>query len=173
MKKTLFGIIALLFCTLASAQEFKINHGPYLQNMGSDEVTVYFTTSKEAFSWVEVIGDKWTKPQRFATMFAGQYNAYNKENRVQITGLRPATKYRYRLVSKEITEYRPYKVTYGDSIATAWEEFTTFNPKQQSLSFVLMNDGHDKPQKVKNLLGKFPLTNVDMVIYLRRLSRNR
>ena len=166
MKKTLFGIIALLFCTLASAQEFKINHGPYLQNMGSDEVTVYFTTSKEAFSWVEVIGDKWTKPQRFATMVAGQYNAYNKENRVQITGLRPGTKYRYRLVSKEITEYRPYKVTYGDSIATAWEEFTTFNPKQQSLSFVLMNDGHDKPQKVKNLLGKFPLTNVDMVVYL-------
>ena len=94
MKKTLFGIIALLFCTLASAQEFKINHGPYLQNMGSDEVTVYFTTSKEAFSWVEVTGDKWTKPQRFATMFAGQYNAYNKENRVQITGLRPGIKYR-------------------------------------------------------------------------------
>ena len=166
MKRTFFGIVALLLCTLAGAQDFSFNHGPYLQNMSSDEVTVYFTTSKEAFSWVEVIGDKWTKPQRFATLFSGQYDAYNKENRVRISGLRPGTKYRYRLISKEITKYRPYSIVYGDSIATSWEEFTTLNPNQKSLSFVLMNDGHDNPKKVKNLLGKFPLNNVDMVVYL-------
>ena len=166
MNKGIIGIVLFICALAANAQDFAFNHGPYLQNMGSDEVTVYFTTSKEAFSWVEVTGGKWTKPQRFATMFAGQYNAYNKENRVRITGLRPGEKYRYRLISKEITEYRPYKVTYGDSIATSWEEFSTLNPNKQSLSFVLMNDGHDKPQKVKNLLGKFPLSNVDMVVYL-------
>ena len=166
MNKGIIGIMLFICALAANAQDFSFNHGPYLQNMGSDEVTVYFTTSKEAFSWVEVTGGKWTKPQRFATMFAGQYNAYNKENRVRITGLRPGEKYRYRLISKEITEYRPYKVTYGDSIATSWEEFYTLNPNKQSLSFVLMNDGHDKPQKVKNLLGKFPLSNVDMVVYL-------
>ena len=166
MNKGIIGIMLFICALAANAQDFAFNHGPYLQNMGSDEVTVYFTTSKEAFSWVEVTGGKWTKPQRFATMFAGQYNAYNKENRVRITGLRPGEKYRYRLISKEITEYRPYKVTYGDSIATSWEEFYTLNPNKQSLSFVLMNDGHDKPQKVKNLLGKFPLSNVDMVVYL-------
>lgn len=166
MKRTFFGIMALLLSALASAQDFSFNHGPYLQNMGPDEVTVYFTTSKEAFAWVEVTGDKWTKPQRFATLFAGQYDAYTKENRVRIEGLRPGVKYRYRLIAKEIKEYRPYKVTYGDSIASSWEEFRTLNPNQKSLSFVLMNDGHDNPRKVKNLLGKFPLTNVDMVVYL-------
>ncbi len=166
MKKVIINIM-LLVCTLAAtAQKLEFNHGPYLQNMGSDEATVYFTTNKEAFSWVEVTGDKWTKPQRFATVEAGQYNAYNKENRVRITGLRPATKYRYRLISKEITEYRPYSVKYGDSIATAWEEFTTFNPKQKSFTFALINDGHDKPEKVKTLLNKVSLGNMDMIFYL-------
>ena len=166
MKKAIINIM-LLICTMAAtAQEFKIDHGPYLQNMGSDEVTVYFTTNKEAFSWVEVTGDRWTQPQRFATVDAGQYNANNKENKVRITGLRPATKYRYRLISKEITTYKPYSIKYGDSIATSWEEFSTLNPKQKSFTFALTNDGHDKPQKVKNLLNKVPLNNLDMVFYL-------
>ena len=166
MRTKIICIVMLLCAVAANAQKFSFNHGPYLQNMGSDEVTVYFTTSAEAYSWVEVIGDKWTKPQRFATMFAGQYDAYTKENRVRITGLRPGVQYRYRLISKEITKYQPYSVKYGDSIATAWEEFHTLNPKQQNFTFVLTNDGHDKPQKIKNLLGKFPLTDVDMVFYL-------
>ena len=166
MKKAIINIM-LLICTMAAtAQEFKFNHGPYLQNMGNDEVTVYFTTNKEAFSWVEVTGDRWTKPQRFATMFAGQYDAYTKENRVRITGLRPGVKYRYRLISKEITMYQPYNIKYGDSIATNWEEFYTLNPNQKSFTFALTNDGHDKPEKVKELLGKVPLNNMDMIFYL-------
>ena len=166
MKKAIINIM-LLICTMAAtAQEFKFNHGPYLQNMGNDEVTVYFTTNKEAFSWVEVTGDRWTKPQRFATMFAGQYDAYTKENRVRITGLRPGVKYRYRLISKEITKYQPYSIKYGDSIATSWEEFYTLNPNQKSFTFALTNDGHDNPDKVKTLLSKVQLNNMDMIFYL-------
>ncbi len=166
MKKAIINIM-LLICTMAAtAQEFKFNHGPYLQNMTNDEVTVYFTTNKEAFSWVEVTGDRWTKPQRFATMFAGQYDAYTKENRVRITGLRPGVKYRYRLISKEITKYQPYSIKYGDSIATSWEEFYTLNPNQKSFTFALTNDGHDNPDKVKTLLSKVQLNNMDMIFYL-------
>ncbi len=166
MKKAIINIMLLICTVAATAQEFKFNHGPYLQNMGSDEVTVYFTTNKEAFSWVEVTGDRWTKPQRFATVFAGQYDAYTKENRVRITGLRPGVKYRYRLISKEITKYKAYSIQYGDSIATSWEEFSTLNPNQKSFTFALTNDGHDKPEKVKELLNKVPLNNLDMVFYL-------
>lgn len=166
MKKAIINIM-LLICTLtAAAQDFKINHGPYLQNMTNDEVTVYFTTNKEAFSWVEVTGDRWTQPQRFATMFAGQYDAYTKENRVRITGLRPGVKYRYRLISKEITKYQPYSIKYGDSIATTWEDFQTLNPEQKTFTFALTNDGHDNPKKIKELLNKVPLNNIDMVFYL-------
>ena len=166
MKKAIINIM-LLICTIAAtAQEFKFNHGPYLQNMGNNEVTVYFTTNKEAFSWVEVTGDRWTKPQRFATMFAGQYDTYTKENRVRITGLRPGVKYRYRLISKEITKYQPYSIKYGDSIATTWEEFSTLNPNQKSFTFALTNDGHDNPDKVKTLLSKVQLNNMDMIFYL-------
>ena len=166
MKKAIINIMLLICTVAATAQEFKFNHGPYLQNMGSDEVTVYFTTNKEAFSWVEVTGDRWTKPQKFATMFAGQYDAYTKENRVRITGLRPGVKYRYRLISKEITKYQPYSIQYGDSIATSWEEFSTLNPNQKSFTFALTNDGHDNPDKVKTLLSKVQLNNMDMIFYV-------
>lgn len=166
MKKAIINIMLLICTVAATAQEFKFNHGPYLQNMGSDEVTVYFTTTKEAFSWVEVTGDRWTKPQRFATEFAGLYNANTKENKVRITGLRPGVKYRYRLISKEITKYQPYSIKYGDSIASPWEEFYTLNPKQKSFAFALMNDGHDNPKKVKELLGKVSINHMDMIFYL-------
>lgn len=165
MKHKLLFVMLLLFAT-AEAENFTFNHGPYLQNMKSDEVTVYFTTSHEAFSWIEVVGDKWIKPQRFSTVMAGQYDAYVKENKIRVTGLKPGVKYRYRLISKEITKYRPYSIEYGDSISTSWEEFYTLNPNQKNFSFVLTNDGHDNPEKVTALLKKMPLNNVDMVFYL-------
>lgn len=165
MKKIIICVL-LISCILNIHAQFTFNHGPYLQNMCNNEVTIYFTTSKEAFSWVEVIGDKWTTPKKFATIISGQYDAYTKENKVRITGLRPGIEYRYRLISKEITKYRPYDIQYGDSISTSWEKFTTLNPNQKSFSFVLTNDGHDKPEKIKNLLKKTPLKDIDMVFYL-------
>ena len=54
MKKLLFSLAGLLFSLAAVAQDFKITHGPYLCDMTRDGVTVVWTTSKPALSWVEV-----------------------------------------------------------------------------------------------------------------------
>lgn len=166
MKRTFLIIAILLSALCANADGYTFNHGPYLQNMEEDEVTIFFTTSQKGFSWVEVMSDEWDKPKPFATTEAGQYNAYNTENRIRITGLKRNSRYRYRLISKEIVKYEPYKVVYGDSIATQWEEFTTPDFGKEAFSFVVTNDGHDNARKVKNLLSKVPLDSIDMVFYL-------
>ena len=57
MKKLLFVLSGLLFSLAAAAQDFKITHGPYLCDMTRDGVTVVWTTSKPALSWVEVAPD--------------------------------------------------------------------------------------------------------------------
>lgn len=57
MKKLLFALSGLLFSLAAAAQDFKITHGPYLCDMTRDGVTVVWTTSKPALSWVEVAPD--------------------------------------------------------------------------------------------------------------------
>ena len=33
------------------------------------------------------------------------------------------------MISKQITDFQPYKVTFGDSITSQWYEFSTWNPK--------------------------------------------
>lgn len=57
MKKILSTILALAACTTLLAQDFKITHGPWLCDLTSDGVTVVWTTSKPALSWVEVAED--------------------------------------------------------------------------------------------------------------------
>lgn len=150
----------------ALADGFGFNHGPYIQNLGSDEVTVFFTTSSRAFSWVEVKANGWNKPKCFYTVNDGLVQAYNTQNAIRVTGLEPGQEYSYRLVSKEMKEFRPYKIVYGDSIASQWERFATIPEKMDSCSFVIINDGHDDAQKVGNLLRYSCLDKADAVFYL-------
>lgn len=157
--------MALSACLTMAAQDFVFNHGPYLQNPGTDEMTVFFTTSKNAFSWVEVKGGEWTEPRRFAPCEDGLIEAYNTANTVRITGLQPNTEYAYRLVSKEMTKFQPYSITFGESITSDWETFRTLDPKAKEITFVMINDGHGESNKVRQLLAAFPLDEVDFVVY--------
>ena len=162
-------ILSLFFAgnvLLSVADGFRFNHGPYLQNLSSNEVTLFFTTSSRAFSWVEVKGDGWEKTRCFYTVNDGLVQAYNTQNEIKITGLEPGREYRYRLIAKEMKQFHPYKIIYGDSIASQWESFTTVPEKMDSCSFVIINDGHDDARKVARLLGCSQYEKADAVIYL-------
>ena len=157
--------MALSACLTMAAQDFVFNHGPYLQNPGTDEMTVFFTTSKNAFSWVEVKGGEWAEPQVFAPRSEGLIEAYNTANAIRITGLQPNTEYAYRLVSKEMTKFQPYSVTFGETITSGWETFRTLDPKAKEVTFLMVNDGHGDSGKLRKLLETFPLDEVDIVFY--------
>lgn len=166
MKRIVLTTLVLISFVTAFADSFGIKNGPYLQNVTERSATLFFTTTERAAAWIEVECDGWEKPRRFNNSDAGLIDAYDTRYTVDIDGLEPGCRYRYRIVAKEMKEFRPYRITYGDSIASQWEEFSTLPKEIEQSRFVIINDGHDNADKVRSLLNISQLKDADAVIYL-------
>lgn len=166
LKRLILSLFFMANVLFAVADDFRFDHGPYIQNLSGEGVTIYFTTSRRAFSWVEVKCDAWSEPRCFYTVRDGLVEAYGTRNAIRITGLEAGREYSYRLVAKEMKEFRPYKIVYGDSITSQWERFGTLPESIDRCSFVVINDGHDDASKVRRLLGHSALDGADAVFYL-------
>ncbi len=124
---------------------------PYLQAPGPDSMTIAWITNKLCYSWVEYgEGDKFD--QKAHETQEGLINAYNRVNSVRLSGLKPGTRYRYRVVSKEITDFQPYKLTYGETIVSDTKTFTTVHPDAKEVNWLVLNDIHDRPHSFGQLL---------------------
>src|SRR5574344_2166722 len=133
-------LITLLMSGLAlsmtAQSNFRLSHGPYLQEIATDGVTVAFQTSEKAFSWIEV------KPHgacddeviRCYSSKDGLKAAYNAFSFVRLDNLKAGKEYDYRIISKEMRSFQPYKVVFGDSIATKWYMFSTIDPNKKGAS---------------------------------------
>nr|WP_316616789.1 FN3 domain-containing metallophosphoesterase family protein [uncultured Alistipes sp.] len=166
MKKIVFcflGLLAVLYT--ASAQSYTFNHGPYLQELSEHAVTFVFTTSDKGFSWVEVKPDG-GEAKRHYTVRNGLRDAYNTFNVIRVENLRPDTRYQYRLCSKQIADFQPYKVTFGDSIVSPWRRFSTPDPKATACSFIALSDMHQQPDKLGRLLNQAGVGSADMIFYV-------
>ena len=166
MKKIVFcflGLLAVLYT--ASAQSYTFNHGPYLQELSEHAVTFVFTTSDKGFSWVEVKPDG-GEAERHYTVRNGLRDAYNTFNVIRVENLRPDTGYQYRLCSKQIADFQPYKVTFGDSIVSPWRRFSTPDPKATACSFIALSDMHQQPDKLGRLLNQAGVGSADMIFYV-------
>ena len=166
MKKIVFcflGLLAVLYT--ASAQSCTFNHGPYLQELSEHAVTFVFTTSDKGFSWVEVKPDG-GEAKRHYTVRNGLRDAYNTFNVIRVENLRPDTRYQYRLCSKQIADFQPYKVTFGDSIVSPWRRFSTPDPKATACSFIALSDMHQQPDKLGRLLNQAGVGSADMIFYV-------
>ena len=166
MKKIVFcflGLLAVLYT--ASAQSYTFNHGPYLQELSEHAVTFVFTTSDKGFSWVEVKPDG-GEAKRHYTVRNGLRDAYNTFNVIRVENLRPDTRYQYRLCSKQIADFQPYKVTFGDSIVSPWRRFSTPAPKATACSFIALSDMHQQPDKLGRLLNQAGVGSADMIFYV-------
>ena len=166
MKKIVFcflGLLAVLYT--ASAQSYTFNHGPYLQELSEHAVTFVFTTSDNGFWWVEVKPDG-GEAKRHYTVRNGLRDAYNTFNVIRVENLRPDTRYQYRLCSKQIADFQPYKVTFGDSIVSPWRRFSTPDPKATACSFIALSDMHQQPDKLGRLLNQAGVGSADMIFYV-------
>ena len=166
MKKIVFcflGLLAVLYT--ASAQSYTFNHGPYLQELSEHAVTFVFTTSDKGFSWVDVKPDG-GEAERHYTVRNGLRDAYNTFNVIRVENLRPDTRYQYRLCSKQIADFQPYKVTFGDSIVSPWRRFSTPDPKATACSFIALSDMHQQPDKLGRLLNQAGVGSADMIFYV-------
>lgn len=146
---------------------FHVNHGPYLQEVTQKEATVVFVTSEKAFSWVELKEREASDSEviRCYSSKDGLKEAYNTFNAVRLDNLRPGTNYDYRIVSKEMRSFQPYKVEFGDSIATPWHTFATIDPKKKGASIFITSDMHFDAAKLEKLLLAADYKSCDAFFY--------
>jgi hypothetical protein len=169
----LFCLALLLPTNVHAKDHLEIMHGPYLVESGEDAITIIWFTNKECLSWVEYCGDTnlgtfpvWGGyPLIGKTSVNGLIEANSKMHTVRITGLEPGTIYRYRVVSKEILQYDPYEVIYGDTVVDDIYEFETLNAKKKSFSFGVVTDLHERALVLDTLLQISPPDSLDLMFY--------
>lgn len=184
--RRLIAIVALLLIVPLAAwaqPSVRITDGPYLQAVGEREFTVVWRTNIDAVSWVEIAPDDGT-------------HFYNTERRkicqtqfgrrpigtlhcVRITGLEPATTYRYRIMQKAVLVNEGVKrVIFGegygsDILRHKPFKVTTLDPKKERITFSVVNDMHER-DSILRLLYKdvkqgqydFVCFNGDMTTYI-------
>lgn len=169
----IIGIVFPLYA-IAGQPSVKITHGPYLQNLSENEVTVVWTTDKPCKSWVEFSKKEdgksfYSQLPRKAYASQDGLCCVDTLHRVTVTGLEKNTTYFYRVLSQEVKELLPYRPVLGNIVSTdIWKKpltFTTLDGRQETLSIVMINDIHGKNDLQKKLLEMAPPQNVDMVVF--------
>ena len=176
-KKSIIAIVAGIVFPLyaiAGQPSAQITHGPYLQNLSEEEVTVVWTTDKPCKSWVEFSKKEagksfYSQPPRKAYASQDGLCCVDTLHRVTVMGLEKNTTYFYRVLSQEVKELLPYRPVLGNIVSTdIWKKpltFTTLDGRQETLSMVMINDIHGKNDLQKRLLEMAPPQNVDMVVF--------
>lgn len=137
---------------------------PYLQNPGTNEMTVMWMTNVPSRSWVEYGTDP-NNLKRARTFLEGEMVANNTINRIHLTDLKAGTKYYYRAVSQEITRYSSYYKEFGDTIKTDLKTFTTWDDKQKDIRVIIYNDIHSNMKMFDKLHSYVEHKPYDLVVF--------
>lgn len=124
---------------------------PYLQAPTIDGITIMWLTNEFCLNWIEY-GETEKLGTKAEQCNHGMMNINSKINTVTLTNLKPNTNYFYKVFSKQIVDFRPYKITFGDTISSETYSFKTLNPKEKEVSWLVFNDIHDRPESFKELL---------------------
>lgn len=159
---------------LLVAQNISITHGPYLQAMSEQGVTIVWTTNKNAISWVEIA------PDGTDSFYSQEHTPYydtshgsrviDSLHRVRIEGLDPGTTYRYRIFSKEVLGYQGHRIMYGniassDVYSKKPFSFTTLDKNKSEINFKMVNDIHNRADMLSDMLRDVNRENTDLVLF--------
>ena len=172
MKHLLLGLM-LLFCV--SAKGIKVTHGPWICDMDSTGVTIVWVTDVPGISYVEMATDStdhfYSKTRkRYYAAEAGRRILTDSVHCVRIRGLKPDSKYRYRVVTQALKDWcNDDWVTLGGlAWSDVWKkkpyEFKTYPAKPREITFVVLNDIHERPQFMKELCKNVDLKKLDFVL---------
>jgi len=169
----IFFLSTVLIPALSQGKNLEITHGPYLQNLSSEEVTIIWFTNKKSVSSVEYsTGENFnTFPQWGGLLQTAQssrhglIDANSERHIIQLRELTAGKTYRYRVISKEILQFEPYEVIYGNTVVGDINEFITFDPDKDQFSFQAVQDIHDDSERLDSLLQSISWDQVDMVFF--------
>lgn len=135
------------------AAPFSVSHGPFLQLPGETSIVVTWHTNRPAVSRVEY----GTTESLGLTAVSAEHGLV--ENRrashvVRLTGLKPGTRYYYRVVSREFLGYeKQHIVKWGESVSGAIASFTTLDAHAGDFSFTVVCDIHENEKRFETLVG--------------------
>ena len=144
-------VLIMLALWVGAASAVQIVAGPYLQAPTETSMTVMWLTDHGCTSWVE-FGQGDSLDRKVHHSQHGLIDADQTIHRVTLDGLVPGMSYRYRVASREIVKFEPYEVTFGDTVCSDTHRFTTLNRKKQSSSFVVLNDIHERNDRLTCLM---------------------
>jgi acid phosphatase type 7 len=124
---------------------------PYLHSIEPASMYVRCITNKNSYCWVEY-NEPGKPAQKVHTLSDGLVDANTRVHEIKLTGLKPGTTYEYKVIAKEIKDFQPYKLTYGETISSDVYSFTTFNPAAKETQWLVLNDIHDRPASFQQLL---------------------
>lgn len=153
------ALAAPLFGLAQDAVKPAIVHGPYLQNPTESSITIIWFTNKPCASWVEYgTGESLTSFPKFGSLISvarsgrhGLFEANTTRHEVTLSGLAAGKPYRYRVVSKEILQFAPYEVVYGDAVVSDIYPLHLLAPKKSGFRFQVYQDIHGDAQKLHDL----------------------
>ena len=173
MNKYIILSLLIIFPFLAQSGNFKITHGPYLQHVSENEITIKWTTNKPCKSWVEYAPQKQgsfykTVPQRAYSSHNGLIDI-DTVHSIHIRGLEPGTKYLYRVLSQEIEDFRPYRPKLGEIISTDIYKkpltFSTLDPAENEIRMLMINDIHGNNALLSKLLSIGNIKKQNLIVF--------
>jgi len=135
----------------AGGGPIRITTGPYLQNPSESTMTVMWITSRRATGVVEY-GPPNGELKTAFNSHDGLIDTNERIHKVVLRGLSPGTAYRYRVVSRDILKFAAYKVEFGETASSGFQEFRTPDRRKSSFSFLVFNDIHDIPATFPDML---------------------
>ena len=177
MKRFLSICLAVLALQLSAFAQDRagVVCGPYLQNVTTNSFTVMWETDMDAVAWVEIApdgDDHWYNRgrQRFNEDSGCGLLPIGRLHKVVVSGLEPGTTYRCRIMMRGVKQYMgPGNVSYtresgSDVFRRNPFRVSTLKEDYDSVSFVVMNDLHEKDSLLRVLLNACSRTP-DFVVY--------
>lgn len=159
----MYVCLAIAFLSLSEiAGALEIVAGPYLQNPSETSMTIVWITDSKCTSWVEYGAGQALDQKAFHSR-QGLIDADQTIHRVTIEGLSPGNTYRYRVCSKEMLSFKPYKVTYGQTLAGDIHFFETLSKNKSSFSLIVLNDIHQRDDLLAKLVRQSSSRPYDLV----------
>jgi predicted phosphodiesterase len=125
--------------------------GPYLQRMDAQNLMVCVIFNQPCFAWLEVKDDQGKLLDPIYEVEDGMRQA--NVTRFQFPLPIPKSSISYRVVAKEILQFDPYKVVYGQTWESEWHKYTSVAPEEELHRFLILNDIHEQPASYRELLA--------------------
>lgn len=143
-----------------------ISSAPVLQNAAETSIGVSFAVSADASGWVEYSTSLDLKGS--TKVFSGEHGLMTVDDKValvRVTGLRPATKYYYRIGADRIEFKGGYAMkNLGPEVDQKVHSFTTLGAAATG-SFCVINDTHNQKKAMGLVLAKLAELKPSVVLW--------